>query len=253
MSGPTVAVVLPAAGSGSRLGGPVRKAYAELCGVPLWRRSLGLFTALPRVVRVVVVVAPGDVERFAAENGDLLTRENRLSRANRDGDRVVVTGGGAERVDSVANGLDRCGEADLIAVHDAARPLAPRADLEAVFAKAAEVGAAVLCTPIASTVKRVRDGVVRETVPRSDLWAAQTPQVARADLMRRAFAARHDDPAAAPATDEAELLERLGVSVAVAPGSARNFKITTPADFALAEAVLRADDPHAFRGEESDG
>ena len=247
MPGPTVAVVLPAAGSGSRLGGPVRKAYAQLCGVPLWRRSLALFTALPRVVRVVVVVAPGDVERFAAENADLLSRENR------DGDRVVVTGGGAERVDSVANGLSRCGDADLIAVHDAARPLAPRADLEAVFAKAAEAGAAVLCTPIASTVKRVRDGVVLETVPRSDLWAAQTPQVARADLMRRAFAARHDDPAAAPATDEAELLERSGVSVAVVRGSARNFKITTPADFALAEALLRADDPHAPRGDEPDG
>lgn len=228
MSGPTVAVVLPAAGRGSRLGGPVRKAYAELCGAPLWRRSLDAFLALPQVVRAVLVVAPDDAERFADElPGD-------------DRPRVTVAAGGAERVDSVANGLAACGEADLLAVHDAARPLVPRADLEAVFAAAAEHGAAVLCTPIASTVKRVRDGFVSETVPRSDLWAAQTPQVARADLMRRAFAARTTHPGP-PATDEAELLERAGVPVAVTPGSARNFKITTPADFALAEALLRAE------------
>ena len=232
MPGPTVAVVLPAAGRGTRLGGDVRKAYAELCGVPLWRRSLALFTALPAVVRAVLVVAGEDVEQFAAENADVI-----------DGERVFVTAGGAERVDSVANGLDRCGDADLLAVHDAARPLAPRADLEAVFAAAAESGAALLCSPIASTVKRVRDGRVVETVPRSELWAAQTPQVARAELMRTAFAGRH--AGGAPATDEAELLERAGIPVAVVRGSDRNFKITTPADFSLAEALLLADERRA--------
>lgn len=254
MTGPTVAVVLPAAGRGSRLGGPVRKAYAELAGVPLWRRSLRAFTALPQVVRAVLVVAPEDVERFAAENQDVLSGEQGA------GDRVVVAAGGAERVDSVANGVARCGDADLIAVHDAARPLVSREDLDAVFAAAAATGAALLAAPLASTVKRVRDGRVVETVPRHDLWAAQTPQVARADLMRRAFALRlclggaeRSEP---PATDESELLERAGVPVAVTPGSARNFKITTPADFALAEALLRAeaaesaaDDPPSSRGD----
>ena len=226
MARPTVAVVLPAAGAGTRLGADVPKAFVSLAGVPLWRRSLGLFTDLPEVSRVVVVIAPDAAERFAAENRDVI-----------DGDRVLVTAGGTERADSVANGIARCGEADLIAVHDAARPLAPRHDIENVFAAAAETGAALLCTPIASTVKRVRDGLVAETVPRSDLWAAQTPQVARAELMRRAFAARGDRPA----TDEAELLERAGVPVAVVPGSARNFKITTPDDLALAEALLSAE------------
>ncbi|QDT16871.1 2-C-methyl-D-erythritol 4-phosphate cytidylyltransferase [Alienimonas californiensis] len=232
MTDPTVAVVLPAAGRGSRLGGSVRKAYAELDGVPLWRRSLELFTALPQVVRVVLAVAREDVERFAAENREV------FAELNRDGERVLVVAGGAERVDSVAHGIERCGDAELIAVHDAARPLAPREDLAAVFAAAAEQGAALLCTPIASTVKRVRDGRVVETVPRTELWAAQTPQVARAALMRRAFAGRHAGP---PATDEAELLERAGIPVAVVRGSARNFKITTPADFALAEALVRAE------------
>ena len=226
MARPTVAVVLPAAGAGTRLGAGVPKAFVSLGGVPLWRRSLGLFAELPEVVRVVVVVAPDIAERFAAESRDAI-----------DGDRVVVTAGGAARADSVANGIERCGEADLIAVHDAARPLAPRGDIRGVFAAAAETGAALLCSPIASTVKRVRDGRVLETVPRSDLWAAQTPQVARAELMRRAFAERDGRPA----TDEAELLERAGVPVAVVPGSARNFKITTPDDLALAEALLSAD------------
>ena len=226
MSDPTVAVVLPAAGRGARLGGPVRKAHAELCGVPLWRRSLDAFLPLACVKRVVLVVAAGEVERFAAENRGAI-----------DGDRVRVVGGGAERADSVANGVAAAGDADLIAVHDAARPLVERAEIEAVFAAAAEHGAALLAAPIASTVKRVRDGFVAETVPRADLWAAQTPQVARADLMRRAYAERGDEPA----TDEAALLERLGVPVRVVPGSARNFKITTPADFALAEALLGAE------------
>ncbi|NNJ25737.1 2-C-methyl-D-erythritol 4-phosphate cytidylyltransferase [Alienimonas chondri] len=234
MTGPTVAVALPAAGRGTRFGGEVRKAYAELHGVPLWRRSLTLFTSLPQVVRVVLVVAADDVTRFTTENLALLDAENR------DGVRVIVTAGGAERVDSVANGIARCGDADLIAVHDAARPLATREDLEAVFAEAAASGAALLCTPIASTVKRVRDGRVVETVPRGDLWAAQTPQVARADLMRRAFAQRIDDDRP-PATDEAELLERAGIPVRVVRGSARNFKITTPDDYALADALLRSD------------
>lgn len=226
MSEPTVAVVLPAAGSGSRLGGPVRKAYAELCGVPLWRRSLGLFLPLDRVTRCVLVVAAADAALFAAENGDVI-----------DGDRVRVVAGGATRAESVAAGLDIAGDCDLIAVHDAARPLASPAEIEAVFAAAARSGAAILAAPIASTVKRVRDGVISETVPREHLWAAQTPQVARADLMRRAYARRSH----AAATDEAALLERLGVPVAVVEGSTRNFKITMPADFALAEALLRAD------------
>ena len=230
MPDPAVAVVLPAAGRGTRLGGPVRKAYAELAGLPIWRHSLAAFTRRDEVVRVVLVVAPDDVDAFAAENRDVI-----------DGDRVVVCGGGAERADSVERGLSRCGDVALIAVHDAARPLVPDEDITAAFAAAAETGAALPCTPIASTVKRVRDTgggrVVAETVPRGDLWAAQTPQVARAELMRRAFADRRG----AAATDEAELLERIGVPVAVVPGSARNFKITTPADLALAGAVLRAD------------
>ena len=227
MPEPTVAVVLPAAGRGARLGGPVRKAYAELAGVPLWRRSLGAFLPLGCVVRAVLVVAPADAAAFAAANRDAV-----------DGDRVRVVGGGAERADSVANGVAAAGDADLIAVHDAARPFVPRDEIEAVFAAAWEHGAALLAAPIASTVKRVRDGVVAETVPRDDLWAAQTPQVARADFMRRAFAERGD----APATDEAALLERIGVPVRVVPGGARNFKITTPEDFALAEALILADD-----------
>ena len=222
----TVAVVLPAAGSGSRLGADRPKAFVELCGAPLWRRSLGLFLPLDCVTRCVLVVAAADLAAFAAANQAVI-----------DGDRVRAVTGGATRADSVAAGVATAGDCDLIAVHDAARPLAYRAEIDAVFAAADETGAAILAAPIASTVKRVADGVITETVPRDDLWEAQTPQVARADLMRRAYAERGDQPA----TDEAALLERLGVPVAVVKGSARNFKITTPADFRLAEALLRAD------------
>ena len=223
MSVPSVAVVLPAAGAGVRLGAGVPKAFVELAGVPLWRQSLDAMLNVPAVRRVVLV---GD---FPVPPVD---------------ERVIVAAGGATRAHSVANGIERCGECDLIAVHDAARPLVSRADVEAVLAAAAGAGAAILAAPIASTVKRVAGGVITGTVPRDDLWAAQTPQVARADLMRRAYAQRRD----VAATDEAALLERIGVPVSVVAGSARNFKITTPADLALAEAVLRADAADAEEG-----
>ena len=222
---PSVAVVMPAAGSGRRLGAGVPKAHVELLGVPLWRRSLDALLAVAAVARVVVVLGTDEPAAFAAE-----------VRAVAPG-RAATVSGGATRAASVANGVAACGDCDLIAVHDAARPLVVQAEIEAVFAAAAETGAAILAAPVASTVKRVAGGVITATVPRDDLWAAQTPQVARADLMRRAYAKRGD----AAATDEAALLERLGVPVAVVAGSARNFKITTPADLVLAEAVLRAD------------
>ena len=221
-----VAVILPAAGRGTRLGGPVAKAFVPLHGVPLWERCVRRFAGREDVIRTVLVLSDGELDRFRDEHAGLLERF-----------RVHTVAGGAERCDSVRCGLAACGDAELVAVHDVARPLVTDAAIDAVFAAAAEHGAALLAAPVADTLKRADDGFAAETVPRAGLWAAQTPQVARRDLLERAFAERDDFAA----TDEAALLERVGVRPRLVPGPRRNFKITTADDLALARAVLAAD------------
>ena len=223
---PSVAVILPAAGRGTRLGGPVPKAFAPLAGVPLWERCVRRFAGREDVVRTVLVLAADELGDFRDRHAAVLESFG-----------VVTVAGGAERCDSVRRGLAACGGADLVAVHDVARPLVPDDAVDAVFAAAAEHGAALLAAPVADTLKRAEGGCAAATVPRDGLWAAQTPQVARRDLMERAFAGRGD----LTATDEAALLERIGVRPRLVPGPRRNFKITTADDLALAEALLAAE------------
>jgi 2-C-methyl-D-erythritol 4-phosphate cytidylyltransferase len=156
---------------------------------------------------------------------------------------VKITPGGAERQDSVriALGLTSA-EAELVIVHDAARPFATPAMFAAALAAAARVGGAIVATPVADTLKRVgHEGEIVATVARANLWQAQTPQAFRRDLLVRAHERAVIDRAdRIPATDDADLVERLGATVAVVDGSTLNFKITTAADLRLAELVAAA-------------
>jgi 2-C-methyl-D-erythritol 4-phosphate cytidylyltransferase len=221
-----VAVILPAAGASSRFGGPYKKPFVPLAGRPVWLRSAELFARRPDVAMLFVVVAPAECDAFA----EVLAAERFPVPA-----RVVA--GGAERFESVANALARVpAEVELVAVHDAVRPLTPPAVIDAVFAAAFEYGAALAAVPMADTLKRASGDVVAETVPRAGLWAAQTPQAARRDWLVEAYARRHT--LGVPITDDAQLLEACGFPVRLVPGSAVNFKITTRDDLALAEAVL---------------
>ena len=151
---------------------------------------------------------------------------------------ITLAEGGAERADSVKNGLEKLApEIDIIAIHDAARPCLATEWIDRVFAAGAKTGAAILATPVVSTLKRVGpDHVIRETVDRTGLWEAQTPQVFSRSLLERAFAAA----AGRPATDEAGLIEALGHPVTVVPGSPINLKITSREDLRLAEQALKA-------------
>ncbi|HET6426019.1 MAG TPA: 2-C-methyl-D-erythritol 4-phosphate cytidylyltransferase [Planctomycetaceae bacterium] len=220
------AVILPAAGMSSRFGGAARKkVFADLAGRAVWLRSTELFVNRDDVVQTLLVVAADDEEWF---------REKfRPNLAFLD---VEVVVGGAERADSVANALARVKpEAVFIAVHDAARPLIAKEWITTVFKAGEQHGAAILATPVTSTVKRVADGTrIVETVPRVDLWTAQTPQVSRRDWLEDAFAKR----GSFQPTDEAQLLERAGYAVHVVPGSPLNFKITVAEDLKMAEACL---------------
>ena len=220
------AVILPAAGRSSRFAGNARKkVFAELQGRPVWLRSAEMFVNRDDIIQTLIVIAADDEEWF---------REKfRPNLAFLD---VEIVIGGAERADSVAQALARVKpEADFVAVHDAARPLIAKEWITNVFHAAETHGAAILATPITSTVKRVVDQTrIQETVPRADLWAAQTPQVARRDWLLDAFAKR----GSFQPTDEAQLLERAGYHVHVVPGSPLNFKITAADDLKMASACL---------------
>jgi len=224
----TVAVIIPAAGRSARFGGPEKKPFVQLGGRPLWQRSVELFLAHASVVRVYLVLAADDRAAFIEQHAAFLSST-----------RIEIVDGGEERFESVANALNRVhNDIELVAVHDAVRPLTPMKLIDAVFAAAAVHGAAMPAIPVADTLKRVDDMTKRitETVPRAGLWAAQTPQVFRRDWLVAAYAKRRS--VTGSITDDAQLVESLGHAVYVVPGSPINFKITTRDDLALAEAVL---------------
>jgi 2-C-methyl-D-erythritol 4-phosphate cytidylyltransferase len=207
--------IIPAAGSGERLGASGPKAFADCAGRPLVDWSLDVLAEV--CSRVVVAVPPG------FENG---------------GDRVL---GGESRSASVRNALAAAPEATVAVVHDAARPLVTRELVERCLAALGDgFSGAVAAAPVSDTVKEAEPGgrVVR-TLDRSRLWAIQTPQVFRADVLRRALDVGED--ALAAATDDASLVEAAGGSVRVVEAPADNLKVTRRLDLVMAEALLRAD------------
>jgi 2-C-methyl-D-erythritol 4-phosphate cytidylyltransferase len=226
----TIGVIIAAAGRGTRLGTALPKPLLVLGGETLLARSLRLFLAYPGVASIVIVVS--DPGRFRAALGDLDRR-------------VRLVAGGAERQDSVREGLMALEPTDLILVHDAARPLVDAALVGRVVEAASAHGAAVPCIPVPDTVKRVGvTGMVEATVPRDLLRLAQTPQGFAAGVFRRAHDTARDrarDEATSPggaATDDVALVERLGIPVVAVAGSRRNLKITSPGDLRVAEALL---------------
>lgn len=223
-----VGVILVAAGKSSRFhDANYKKPFAPLAGRPVWLHSAEKFTDRDDVQQVVVVVAPEDREAFLEKFGANLAFMG-----------ITLAEGGAERADSVRNGLAKLSDdVDLVAIHDAARPCLAPEWIDRVFAAAAKTGAAILATPVVATLKRVGpDHLIRDTVDRTDLWEAQTPQVFARGLLEQAFASAGDGGF----TDEASLVERAGHAVTVVPGSPINLKITSREDLRLAEQALKA-------------
>jgi len=221
-------VILVAAGRSSRFQDTnYKKPFAPLAGRPVWLHAAEKFTDRDDVKQVVIVVAPEDREAFLEKFGANLAFMG-----------IALAEGGAERADSVKAGLEKLGpDIDHVAIHDAARPCIATEWVDRVFATGAKTGAAILATPVVSTLKRVgQDHVIMETVDRTGLWEAQTPQVFSRPLLEKAFTAA----AGKPATDEASLVEAIGHAVTVVPGSPINLKITTRDDLRLAEQALKA-------------
>lgn len=224
----TIALI-PAAGSGSRMQADVSKQYLLLDGKPLLAHTLQVFAAHPAIDAIYLIVPPGDLDYCRRE----IVERHAITGITQ------IVAGGAERQDSVANGLAACGAADddIILIHDGARPFVSSEIITAAIAAARQFAACTVGVPVKDTIKRVIDGIVTETPERCQLWQVQTPQAFRYDLLRRAHVAGRD--CGGGATDDAVLVERLGHPVTMVAGSYTNLKITTPEDLVIARALHR--------------
>ena len=233
---PQFAVILAAAGKSSRFHDKnYKKPFAPLANRAVWLHSAERFLARDDVKQLILVISPEDREHFQFKFG-----------ANVAILGIDVVEGGQHRADSVAHALARV-KPDIthVCVHDAARPCLADQWIDAVFEAATKSGAAILAIPVGGTLKRVaKDAHVEETVSREGLWEAQTPQVFERQLLLDAHARRGDFNA----TDDAQLVERLGQRVTVVTGSPINFKITTREDLRLAEQAIKALPKPKFTG-----
>lgn len=217
--------VIVAAGRGTRMGSTDNKIYLPLSGRPVLAHTLAAFEACEAVSAVAIVAAQGEESRLES-----IVREGGFAKVG------AIVRGGAERQDSVYNGLSALGT-DGVLIHDAARPLVTPEQIAACCRSAEEHGAAAIAVPVKDTIK-VSDGAgfIVDTPERSKLWAVQTPQAFRRNELIEAHRRARADGAAA--TDDAMLLERLGRKVAIVNGDYSNLKITTPEDLWIAELLL---------------
>lgn len=231
-----LSMIVAAAGRSERFGVGDNKVFLSLGSKPILAYTLDMVEESPAVQEVVVVTREEDLERCT-----------RLVQERGYGKIKKIVPGGEERQDSIAAGLGEIAmEAELVAVHDGARPFITSDLLKKVIETARSTGAAVAAIPVKDTIKQARpDRTVARTFERQYLWSVQTPQVFRRDWLAEAYhyAAAIDRRA----TDDATLVEMLGKPVTIVVGDERNIKITTPGDLLLAEAFLGGERPDADR------
>ena len=216
-----VGAVIVAAGSSQRMG-DVDKMFAQLGGKPVLARVLDVFQSCDLVDRIVVVVNIQSLEKCRQ-----LVAEQAWSRV------ADICPGGERRQDSVAVGLSRLRDCHWVVIHDGARPLVTEDLIRRGLAEAEETGAAVAAVPVTDTIKVAGDDrIVQDTPLRDDLWAVQTPQVFRFDIITEAYRR-----AKAEVTDDASLLEQSGYRVKLYMGAYDNIKVTVPSDLAVAEVL----------------
>jgi len=222
-----VCAVIVAAGQGTRLGLNTPKAFVELGGRPLFTYSLAVLGTHRSVGRIVIVGPP---ERLR-EMGEI------AGATTGPGAKLAVVAGGAQRWQSVRNGVAECSAAwEWILVHDAARPFVTHAVVDAMLEKARSYRAVVTVTPVDDTIRKFRDDRAGETVDRSQLVRIGTPQLFRREDLLRAFKAAAELPS--PPTDEAVLMQALGIEVGIAQGDPLNFHKTSHGDLELAQALV---------------
>ena len=223
--------IIVAGGKGTRFGGNRPKQFLEINGTPVIVHALRQFERAQQIDRVAVVVPAGEVNSF-----QFLVEEYGLKKV------WHVVGGGETRAQSVKHGLSAIDSADIVAVHDAVRPLVTPEEIDQVLLAAANgSGAAILVAPISETIKEVDQNRIVKTVPRAQLRRALTPQCFSLDILQRAYQDLDEiESLHIDVTDDSFLVERLGITVTTVEGSARNIKITNQDDLAFAETVLKS-------------
>lgn len=219
-------VIIPAAGQGKRMKASKNKLWIELKNSPIIAHTLSVFGTDKHCKQIILPINPAEKEEF-----------NRLIKTLSLPTPIVLINGGSERQYSVSNGLKALSdEAEIVLVHDGARPFINHSMLRNLIADAKEFGASVLAIPVKDTIKQVRDTMVEKTIDRSSLWAIQTPQAFRVSLLKEAHEAAVITNYLG--TDDASLVEQIGKRVAITEGNYDNIKITTPEDLYFAEAIL---------------
>lgn len=229
--------IVCAAGSSSRMGGKVRKPYLQLRGKPILSWTLAALGRVKGLAEIVLVTRPED-RPMALRCAKLAKLPKRIA--------LVCADGGARRQDSVCNGLKATrADAQLVLIHDAARPFAKKEIMDLGCATALECGASILAIRVKDTVKKENSKAGRSinietTVPRAGLWLAQTPQTFRRELILKLFERLFKEMPDREVTDDASICELFGKPVALVESSETNFKVTRPEDLKIAEAFLKA-------------
>lgn len=222
-----IVAIVPAAGLGKRLGPGTNKPFHMLFGKPLLVWTLERLESSPEIKEIIPVLKEEDMQ-----SGAEVLEKYSFSKIKR------LVRGGAERQDSVYNGLRQLdGRTDIVFIHDGARPFISRNIIKNSIGSIKGFDGVVVGVPVKDTIKEAEDGVIRRTLPRSPLWAIQTPQVFLYEPLIRAYNKAMEDKFYA--TDDSALVERLGGKIRIIMGSYENIKITTPEDIVFAECLLK--------------
>lgn len=222
-----IIAIVPAAGLGKRLGPGTNKPFQMLLGKPLIVWTMEILENSPEIKEIVPVLKEEDMDA-----GTELFDKYNFSKSRR------IVKGGAERQDSVYNGLRELdGTADIVFIHDGARPFVSRDIIRNSINGLKGFDGVVVGVPVKDTIKEAEDGVIKRTLPRKPLWAIQTPQVFFYEPLMRAYNKAMEDKFYS--TDDSALVERLGGRIKIIMGSYENLKITTPEDMVIAECLLK--------------
>ena len=225
----SVGALVLAAGSSQRMQG-IDKTFASILGKPLILHTLSVFLNCPDIRRVVLVLPESNIEKARA-----------LLEGLNNSEKLTLCAGGERRQDSATRGLDALGLCGWVAVHDGARPCLSPDTLQSALADARLHGSAVVAVPVTDTVKRAdSDAFISATVPREGLWAVQTPQVFPFSVLQGAYRKVSEN-----VTDDASMVEQVGVKIKLTPGSPTNLKVTNPEDLRLAEMILASRVPES--------
>ena len=225
----SVAAIICAAGASRRFGGKRKKPLVDVAGRAVFLRSVELFSDRDDVKQILLAISPEDEELVSVKWGANLKFFN-----------VKICFGGDERFDTVSKALELIkDDIELVAVHDAVRCCVTKKWIDEVIAKAGETGAAILACPVVATIKEAKNNTIIKTVERAGLYEAQTPQVFKAELLKRAYkTVKGLDKG--KISDDSQLVEALGEKVSIVETDSSNIKITLPNDIAIAEAILKS-------------